>query len=132
MKPDRQLKVQYRRIEELKPNPRNPRTHSREQIRKVADSMDAFGFTSLVLIDDKDVIIAGHARVAAGRLRGMAMRGYSWDPSSQRSEKIGEIVHDLDSLGLHLDTDTVRKWLKEAAQLLPPLDHHGSEKDRKS
>jgi len=71
MKPKRRLKVQYRRIEELKPNPRNPRTHSREQIRMVGDSMDAFGFTTPVLIDDKDVIIAGHARVAAGRLRGM-------------------------------------------------------------
>ena len=29
----------------LKPNPRNARTHSKKQIRQIADSIVAYGFT---------------------------------------------------------------------------------------
>ena len=30
--------------DQLKPNPRNARTHSKKQIRQIADSIVAFGF----------------------------------------------------------------------------------------
>jgi hypothetical protein len=50
---------------------------------------------------------------------GMAMAGYRYDPKVARSDKIGEIANDLVSTGVSLDVDTVRKWLKEAGQLLP-------------
>jgi DNA modification methylase len=52
----------------VKPNPRNARTHSRKQIRQVADSMSAFGCVVPILIDEDNVIIAGHARHAAAQL----------------------------------------------------------------
>ena len=45
------LKVVVRSLSELKPNPRNARTHSRRQIRQIADSIAAFGFNNPVLID---------------------------------------------------------------------------------
>jgi hypothetical protein len=50
---------------------------------------------------------------------GMAVGGYCYDPKAKRSVKVSEIVHDLDSAGVSLDDDTVRKWLREAADLLP-------------
>ena len=53
------------------PSPRNARTHSRKQIRQIADSIKAFGFTNPVLIDDSRMILAGHGRVEAARLLGM-------------------------------------------------------------
>ena len=34
-------------------HPRNARTHSRKQIRQIADSIRNFGFTNPVLIDDE-------------------------------------------------------------------------------
>lgn len=55
----------------LKPYPRNARIHSKKQIRQIADSMKRFGFTNPVLIDDNDMILAGHGRVEAARLLGM-------------------------------------------------------------
>jgi hypothetical protein len=55
----------------LQPSPRNPRTHSRRQIRQIADSIATFGFTNPVLIDRNNTILAGHGRVAAARLLGM-------------------------------------------------------------
>ena len=55
----------------LKPWTRNARTHSKKQIRQIADSIREFGFTNPVLIDAKATILAGHGRVAAARLLGM-------------------------------------------------------------
>jgi hypothetical protein len=37
----------------LRPWPRNARTHSRKQIRQIAESISRFGFTSPVLIDGR-------------------------------------------------------------------------------
>lgn len=50
---------------------------------------------------------------------GMAVVGYKYDSKAKRSNTISEIVGDLDSAGVSLDADTVRKWLREAADLLP-------------
>lgn len=58
-------------VSRLKPAPRNARTHSKRQIRQIADSIRLRGFTNPVLIDDRDEIIAGHGRVAAGKELGM-------------------------------------------------------------
>ena len=49
------MNVELRPIASLRPNPRNPRTHSKRQIRQIADSIRAFGFTNPVLIDDADI-----------------------------------------------------------------------------
>jgi hypothetical protein len=48
----------------------------------------------------------------------MAVRGYKYDPSANRSKITQEIADDLRTLGLSLDVDTVRKYLKSAAVLL--------------
>ncbi len=53
-------------------NPRNARTHSRQQIAKIAASIEEFGFTNPVLIDENAVLIAGHGRLAAARQLGLA------------------------------------------------------------
>ena len=59
-------------IDRLRPWSRNARTHSRKQVRQIADSISAFGFTNPVLIDRDHTILAGHGRVAAAKLLGMA------------------------------------------------------------
>jgi hypothetical protein len=66
------LEIVHRPPADLRPNPRNPRTHSKKQIRQIADSILTFGFTNPVLLDDADRIIAGHGRVAAAKLLGIA------------------------------------------------------------
>src|SRR5258708_24027194 len=55
-------------IDKLTPNVRNARTHSRKQIRQIADSIAAFGFVVPIVIDEDGVIIAGHGRYAAAKL----------------------------------------------------------------
>jgi ParB-like chromosome segregation protein Spo0J len=56
----------------IKANPKNARTHSNRQIRKIAASMREFGFAAPVLIDEQDVLIAGHGRLEAARSLGMS------------------------------------------------------------
>jgi DNA modification methylase len=43
----------------------NSRTHSDEQISKIVRSIKEFGFTNPLLIDENNVIIAGHGRLEA-------------------------------------------------------------------
>lgn len=57
---------------QLRPYPNNSRTHTRKQIRQIADSITRFGFTNPILIDDDGQIIAGHGRVEAAKLLGLA------------------------------------------------------------
>ena len=66
------LKIAYRRIDDLKPYAGNARTHTDKQIAQIAASIRQFGFTNPVLIDGAGGIVAGHGRVAAARLLGMA------------------------------------------------------------
>lgn len=54
-------------VAQLRPHPRNARTHSRKQLRMIARSIERFGFLAPVLIDQDNVILAGHARVEAAK-----------------------------------------------------------------
>jgi DNA modification methylase len=63
--------IEYLSPGALKPARRNARTHSRKQIRQIAASIERFGFTNPVLIDERAVILAGHGRVEAAKLLGM-------------------------------------------------------------
>jgi DNA modification methylase len=49
----------------------NSRTHSDEQIAKIVRSINEFGFTNPLLVDENNVIIAGHGRLAAAIVMGM-------------------------------------------------------------
>ena len=51
---------------------KNARTHSRKQVRQIADRIEIFGFTNPVLIDEQLAILAGHGRVEAAMLLGMS------------------------------------------------------------
>ena len=53
---------------------------------------------------------------------GMAMKGYSYNPLAARNDATSDIAGDLNLLGIGLDPDTIRKYLKEGTELLPPQD----------
>jgi len=58
-------------VRKLKPNKRNARTHSKKQIRQIANSILRFGWTYPVLIDENGNVIAGHGRLSAAGLLGL-------------------------------------------------------------
>jgi len=65
------LKIENLEISSLKPWANNARTHSKKQIKQIANSIKEFGFTNPVLIDDENNILAGHGRVAAAKTLNM-------------------------------------------------------------
>lgn len=58
-------------IGSLSPYQGNARTHSKRQIKQLADSIARFGFTNPVLTADDGTVLAGHGRIAAAKLLGM-------------------------------------------------------------
>lgn len=58
-------------VADLIPYARNSRTHSDEQVTKIAASIKEFGFLNPVIIDGENGIIAGHGRVMAAKKLGL-------------------------------------------------------------
>ena len=67
----RGLKIEYLPTGELIPDSRNARRHTAKQIARLADIIQAFGWSSPIVIDEDKVILAGHARLAAARTLGL-------------------------------------------------------------
>jgi hypothetical protein len=64
--------IRFLPIESLHPNPRNARTHSRKQLKKIAASIRNCGFIGAIIVDDKGMILAGHGRWLAAQMVGHA------------------------------------------------------------
>ena len=82
-------KVERWSIDRLVPYARNARTHSDEQVAQVAASIREWGWTNPVLVGEDGGIIAGHARVLAGRKLGLAevpvMQATGWSEAQKRA-----------------------------------------------
>lgn len=50
---------------------------------------------------------------------GMAIGGYRYNPALKRNEAIADIARDLELVGVTVSDDTIRKYIKEAADLIP-------------
>lgn len=60
--------TERRQAVDLKTNPVNAKQHPRSQIEMIAAGMREFGWTMPILVDENDVILAGHARLEAAEL----------------------------------------------------------------
>src|SRR3979490_802201 len=66
------VRVQALSISQIKPNPRNSRTHPTKQVGQIANSMVAFGFINPLLVSEDGTLIAGEGRYKAAHLLGLA------------------------------------------------------------
>jgi DNA modification methylase len=64
------LSIETMPVSRLRPHAGNARTHSKKQIRQIANSIQRFGFTNPVLVGDDGEILAGHGRVEAAKMLG--------------------------------------------------------------
>lgn len=65
------LKVIYINKDEIKPFKDNPRLHSELQIKQIMNSIKEFGFVNPILIDEQNIILAGHGRYRASEMLNM-------------------------------------------------------------
>src|SRR3954451_7825172 len=88
------LRVQALPISQIKLNPRNCKTHPGKQIRQIANSIVAFGFTNPLLVTEDGELIVGEGRYKAAQLLGLAkvpvivLAGFS--PARQRALAIAD------------------------------------------
>ena len=66
------LRVQTLPISQINLNRRNSKTHPAKQIRQIANSIVAFGFTNPLLVTEDGTLIAGEGRYKAAQLLGLA------------------------------------------------------------
>jgi DNA modification methylase len=66
------VRVQALSVSQIKLDGRNSRTHSAKQIRQIANSIIAFGFTNPLLVNENAKLIAGEGRLKAAQLLGFA------------------------------------------------------------
>ncbi|MEK7343828.1 MAG: DNA methyltransferase [Pseudomonadota bacterium] len=61
------LEIEYLATSALTPDPRNARKHSAKQIAKLAHIISEFGWSSPIIIDELNMVLAGHARLQAAK-----------------------------------------------------------------
>ena len=62
------MAVELVAIDAVKPNPRNAKQHPEQQVLLIAENIRKFGVNHPLLIDENNVLIGGHARLAAAEL----------------------------------------------------------------
>lgn len=81
--------VERRSVASLVPYARNARLHSPAQVAQIAASVELFGWTIPVLVDEADMIIAGHGRILAAALLGIVdvpvIVARGWDEAKKRA-----------------------------------------------
>jgi len=112
------LSVEYWLIERLVPYARNARTHSDAQVAEIAGSIRAFGFTNPILVSESGDMVAGHGRLSAARLLGLAkvpvivLRGLN---EVQRRQLV--LADNRIALNAGWDIDMLRLELQDLAAL---------------
>ena len=78
----------------LIPNPHNARTHSKKQLRAIAASIAKLGFNAPIIVDEANVVLAGHGRLEAAKLLGLnevpVLRRLGLSPAQKRAYMIAD------------------------------------------
>ena len=87
-------KIEKRKVDDLIPYARNSRTHSDEQVAQIAASINEWGWTTPILIDEDGGLIAGHGRVMAARKLGIeevpTMTATGWTEAQKKAYIIAD------------------------------------------
>ena len=139
------MKIEQVPVAQLKPYPRNARTHPERQIAALVAAITEYGFNTPVLIDADDVLIAGHGRIEAAKRIGMAdvpaVRKSDLSPEQVRALRLADnriaaeagwdeelLAEELAELrDLQVDFGSIGFDNEELARLLdPPTDAGGA------
>lgn len=106
-------------IDKLVPYENNARTHSEEQIHKIANSIKEFGFINPVIIDGNYGVIAGHGRILGAKELGMKTVPCLFVEDLTETQKRAYIIADNK---LALDAGWNDEMLRQELKALDDLD----------
>lgn len=61
------MNVEYVNPNDLKPYAGNAKMHPEDQVEHIANSIKAFGWTQPIVVDENNVVVIGHGRLAAAK-----------------------------------------------------------------
>jgi DNA modification methylase len=115
--------IEFVPIDQITPSARNARLHPPGQIEKLVESIQRFGFTAPILLDEHGEIIAGHGRLLAARQLGLrevpCVRLSHLTPEQVRAYRI--LDNRLADLSGGWDLPTLRTELAELRVEAPDL-----------
>lgn len=117
-------RIEYIIAEDLIPNPQNPRKHSAEQIHALGQSIKKHGIYRPVLIDEDNIILAGHGLVLAASKKD-TLPCVRFDNLSE-DEKTALMIADnaIADMG-ETDSDLLKALLNSNPDILGNLDNLG-------
>ena len=82
-------------IAELKPNPRNPNTHTEDQIILLAKILQAQGWRSPIVVSNlSGLIVKGHGRLEGAKLAGFSSVPVDFQDYATEAEEIADLIAD--------------------------------------
>jgi DNA modification methylase len=112
------LAVTYCAVGALRPDPRNARTHPKQQIDQIVASIRQFGFVNPILADPDGRIIAGHGPLMAAKAMGLAEVPTIYIPGLSETQKRAlRIADNKIALGAGWDLDVLKMELAELGSL---------------
>lgn len=125
-----ELQIKYMPVAELTPYANNSRTHSDEQVLQIAASINEFGFTNPILIDEDGGVIAGHGRImAADKLELAEVPTITLAGLTEAQKKAYVIADNQLALNSGWDFDMLKIELRELDDLDFDLDLIGFDPD---
>jgi DNA modification methylase len=138
----RRLEIISRPLGALKPDPTNPRRHSKKQIQQIAISIKTFDFNVPILIDREGNVIAGHGRLlacgelgidevptlcldhlTAAQVRAFRIADNKLTENATWDERLlAEQLHDLSLSGLDFDLEVTGFEMGEIDLLIHSLE----------
>ena len=104
-------------VETLLPNPKNPNTHSPEQVAILAKVIKIQGWRSPIVVSKlSGFVVAGHGRLQAAKLLGEKSVPVDYQDFASESEEIAHLIADNRTAELSFIDD------KKLAELLSELD----------
>lgn len=86
--------VEMRSVSSLSKYARNPRVHSDDQVKRIAASIQEYGWTVPVLVDESGELIAGHGRIMAAETIGIesvpVMVARGWTSAQKKAYRIAD------------------------------------------
>jgi len=113
------VKYETRKLAELIPYENNARTHTPEQIEKIAASIQEFGFINPIIIDANNGVIAGHARLQAAQSIGLASVPVLRVEHLTEAQKKAYVIADnrLAEVGAGWDVELLKQELADLGDL---------------
>ena len=65
------MNIEYMKTNDLIPYSKNAKLHPDDQVEHIANSIQMFGWVQPIVVDDRNVVIIGHGRLAAAKKLGM-------------------------------------------------------------